>query len=63
MLELILTMFLVTLLGMCSGIYIRDGQNDHKSLTPLGSKFHYTLAGSMFTVAVVLGVIICSTLN
>ncbi|CAL9973305.1 hypothetical protein VPHF99_0180 [Vibrio phage F99] len=63
MLELILTMFLVTILGMCSGIYIRDGQNDHKSSVPLGKKFHYTLAVSMFTIAVLLGVLVCSTLN
>lgn len=63
MVELILTMFLVTLLGICSGLYIRDGQNDHKSSTPLGKGFHYTLAGIMFTLSVVLGTIICTTQN
>ena len=63
MLVIILSVFLVSLLSMCSGIYIRDGQNDHKSITPLGKGFHYTLAGIMFTLSVVLGTILCTTLN
>ncbi len=46
---------IIVLLGIACGCYIRDGQDDHKREVPLGRKFHYTLAGLTFLVAMVLG--------
>ena len=59
----IISIIIVCLLAMCSGLYVRDAQNDHLSAVPVGKNFFYTLSGSMFFVAVVLGVLVCSTQN
>lgn len=48
---------IVVLLGIASGLYLRDGQNDYKSECPLGKRFHYFLAGLSFATAIGVGTV------